>query len=110
MPIMSKAQITTGSSKNVDLAPYIEFCEGLAIGSRVVVPLEEGETSRVVMRAFNKAAKQSGRRLSRVATDPDSIGFRVLPLEKRAINMTAEQRAERAAKIRAAVMARRTAS
>lgn len=109
MPILSKAQVTVGpvtaQTDNVDIAPYLEFMSGLQVGSKVILPLEEGENARAVMRTLNRAAKQTGVRLGRVNTDLGSVGFRVRPLEKRSITMSEEvreARRQRMALVRAA--------
>lgn len=104
MPNLSKAQVTVGAPVE-DMKPYIEFFSGLQVGSKVVVPLEEGEVARTVMRAFNKAAKQTGIRISRLPSGMEQIAFKIKPLEKRPVNMTEEARQarrERMASVRAA--------
>lgn len=99
MPNFAQAEITTTTD---DLTEYKTFLRGLKVGQVVALPLEEGETSRRVMRALNAAAAQSSMRLSRLPSGEDSVKFRVVPEEKRTVNLSEEARRSRAEKIKAA--------
>jgi hypothetical protein len=103
MPKFAQAEITTTTE---DLSGYKTFLKRLAVGQVVTLPLEEGETSRRVMRALNAAAAQSNMRLSRLASDEDAVRFRVVPEEKRSVNISEDARRARAEKARATRAAR----
>ena len=98
MPDFAKAEISTTSQ---DLSGYKTFLKRLEIGQTVSLPLEAGESSRSVMRSLNAAAAQSSVRLARLPTTDGSVRFRVLPPEKRAVNLSEEARRARADKARA---------
>lgn len=108
MPNLTDAKITyREQGANVDLQPYIEFLTPLQnkIGSRVSLPLSEGDETSVVMRTLNRAAKHTGIRISRVPAEDGHIAFRIRPLEKRQITMSEEvreARRQRMASVRAA--------
>lgn len=105
MPDFTRAEI---SETTRDLSPYLTFLKRLAPGQTVAVPLERGETSRVVMRALNLAARQSGIRLARLTSERSAVRFRVLSSEKRAITMSDEQKRARVEKAMATRLRRRT--
>jgi hypothetical protein len=79
----------------------------LAVGQVVTLPLEEGETSRRVMRALNSAAEQTGMRLTRLNSPGDAVRFKVVPPEKRVVNISPEARRARIEKARATRAARK---
>jgi hypothetical protein len=98
MPKFAQAEISTTGE---DLSGYKTFLKKLAVGQVVSLPLEEGETSRKVMRALNAAAAQSAMRLSRLASPNDVVKFKVVPEEKRQVNISEEARRARVEKARA---------
>lgn len=98
MPDFARAEITTTTE---DLTHYKNFLRKLTLGQVVVLPLEDGETPRKVMRALNAAAAESSMRLSRLPSDESSVRFKVVPEEKRQVNITPEARKARAQKARA---------
>jgi hypothetical protein len=98
MPKFAQAEISTTSE---DLSGYKAFLKKLAIGQVVTLPLEEGETSRRVMRALNAAAAESEMRLSRLASEEDVVRFKVVPAEKRQVNISEAARRARVEKARA---------
>ena len=104
MPDFAKADLSTESQ---DLTAYRTFLKRLTVGQIVTLPLEDGETSRRVMRALNSAAAQSDVRLARLPASNGSVRFRVLPSEKRAINMTEAAKQARVEKAKATREARR---
>ena len=104
MPDFARAEIATTTE---DLTSYKNFLRKLAVGQVVTLPLEEGETSRRVMRALNAAAEQSGMRLSRLGSSENSVRFRVVPPEKRVVNISPEARQARIEKARATRAARK---
>jgi hypothetical protein len=106
MPDFSRAQI---SNTTEDLTSYKTFLRKLTVGQTVTLPLEEGETSRKVMRALNAAATESSMRLARVPSPPGSVRFRVVSPEKRTVNISEEARRRRVEKARATRAARRSA-
>lgn len=107
MPKFAQAEITTTTE---DLTGYKTFLKKLAIGQVVTLPLEDGETSRKVMRSLNAAAAQSSMRLARVASARDSVRFKVVPEQKRKVNISAEARRARVEKARATRAARVSSS
>jgi hypothetical protein len=111
MPEFSSAKIVkSASGALVDLTPYLKLLQSNdQPGSRIILPLEQGDRSRVIMRNMNRAADQSGMRIRRsLPGTPNAIDIVVMNPEKRSLNLTDEQRAERGAKIKAARMANRT--
>jgi hypothetical protein len=104
MPKFAQAEITTTSE---DLSGYKTFLKRLAVGQVVSLPLEEGETSRKVMRALNAAAEQSNMRLSRLPSGEDVVRFKVVPEEKRSVNISEAARRARVEKARATRASRR---
>jgi hypothetical protein len=76
VPDFDRAQISTTTA---DLTPYAGFLRKLQVGQTVTLPLEEGESTRTVMRALNAAARQLGMRLARLPLAGGSLRFRVLP-------------------------------
>ena len=105
MPDFARAQIT---NTTLDLSAYRCFLRKLAVGQVVTLPLDEGETSRQLMRRLNDAAQESSMRLGRLPSDGFSVRFKVLPLEKRAIDLSPEAkqaRTEKATATRAARLA-----
>ena len=103
MPKFAQAEISTTGE---DLSGYKNFLKKLAVGQVVTLPLEEGETSRRVMRALNAAAAESNMRLSRLASGGDVVKFKIVPEEKRSVNISEEARRARAEKARATRAAR----
>jgi hypothetical protein len=53
------------------------------------------------MRALNAAAAESGMRLTRLSADESAVRFRVVPPERRSVNVTPEARQARIEKARA---------
>jgi hypothetical protein len=106
MPNFAQAKI---SSQTDDLSEYRTFLRSLKVGQVVTLPLEEGETTRKVMRTLNSVAREHKVRLARISSPENAIKFRVMPAEKRAVNLTEEQRRTRAEKARATREARRQA-
>jgi hypothetical protein len=104
MPNFARAEISTTTE---DLTSYKNFLRKLTVGQVVTLPLEEGETSRRVMRALNSAAEQSGMRLTRLNSAGDSVRFKVVPSEKRVVNISPEARRARIEKARATRAARK---
>ncbi|MGH2369103.1 MAG: hypothetical protein ACRDI2_12975 [Chloroflexota bacterium] len=98
MPNFARAEISNTSE---DLSQYRTFLKKLNVGQTVTLPLEVGETSRKVMRALNAAAAEAEMRLTRVASPEGSVRFRVVPPEKRTVNLSEEARRQRAEKARA---------
>jgi hypothetical protein len=103
MPKFAQAEITTTTE---DLSGYKTFLKKLTVGQVVTLPLDDGETSRKVMRSLNAAAAQSSMRLARVASPRDSVRFKVVPEQKRKVNISAEARRARVEKARATRAAR----
>ena len=104
MPDFANAEISTDTQ---DLTAYRTFLKRLTVGQTVSLPLEEGETSRKVMRALNSAAAQSNLRLARLRSEGKEVRFRVLPPEKRSVTISDEAKQARVAKARATRRARR---
>jgi hypothetical protein len=104
MPDFARAEISTTSE---DLSAYKAFLRKLAVGQVVTLPLEDGETTRKVMRALNAAAVESNMRLSRLPSAEDSVRFKVVPEEKRTVNISPEARRARVEKARATRAARK---
>jgi hypothetical protein len=98
MPDFARAQITTTTA---DLSAYRGFLRKLAVGQVVTLPLDEGETSRQIMRRLNDAAQKGSVRLGRLPAEGHSVRFKVLPLEKRAIDLSPEAKQARTEKARA---------
>lgn len=107
MPNFAKAEISTAVE---DLTVYKTFLKRLVVGQVVMLPLEEGETTRRVMRALNSAARESGVRLSRLASESSMVRFKVMPSEKRPVVLTPEARQARTDKARATKASRRQAA
>jgi hypothetical protein len=105
LPDFSRAEI---SNTTIDLTSYVTFLKKLSRGQIVTLPLEAGETPRTVMRAINAAAAESRLRLARLDSPSGTVRFRVLPPEKRALNLTDEAKQARVAKARATRARRRT--
>jgi hypothetical protein len=98
MPDFAKAEI---SNESQDLTAYRTFLKRLTVGQTVSLPLEESETSRKVMRALNSAAASSGIRLARLPSSNGEVRFRVLPPEKRSVNISDEAKRSRVEKAKA---------
>ena len=98
MPNFARAEISTTTE---DLTGYKNFLRKLTVGQVVTLPLEEGETTRKVMRALNSAAEQSGMRLARLESPPDAVRFKVASPEKRSVNISPEASRLRSEKARA---------
>ena len=103
MPDFARAQVTETAE---DLSAYLTFLRRFTAGQVVTLPLEDGESSRVVMRTLNRAATQSAIRLARLPSNGNAVRFRVLSAEKRSITLSEEARRARAAKARATRRAR----
>lgn len=103
MPVFEKAVVST---ETFDLGPLVKFLSPIQFGNRVSLPLSENETSRKVMRHLNRAAAKCGKRLVRIPCEENAVQFRVVPAERRTINMSAEQRAARVLKTKATRAAR----
>jgi hypothetical protein len=105
MPDFTRAEI---SNTTTDLTTYVTFLKKLSRGQTVTLPLEAGERPRTVMRAINAAAAESQLRLARLDSPSGTVRFRVLPPEKRALNLTNEAKQARVEKARATRARRRT--
>ena len=99
MPDFTKAKVQQ-SGVSEDLTPYLKLLEPIQPGQRVILPLSADDRPRIVARSMNRAAKQLGKRLARIAGNPSTVDFRVKPLEVRPTSLTAEQKAARVAKAR----------
>jgi hypothetical protein len=104
MPDFGKAEIST---ENQDLTAYRSFLKRLTVGQTVTLPLDEGETTRKVMRALNSAAASSDLRLARLPSGTGAVRFRVLSPEKRTVNLTDEAKRARVEKAKATRAARK---
>src|SRR5690349_13001651 len=104
MPDFSRAQVSEGAQ---DLTQYKTFLKKLAVGQVVTLPLEQGESSRAVVRSLNSAAQQSDMRLTRLPSQGSAIRFRVASPQKRRVNISAEARKARAQKAQATRAAKR---
>lgn len=98
MPDFARAQITTSAA---DLSAYTSFLRTLQVGQVVILPLEEGETSRQVMRHLNAAAGQLPLRVQRLPSDSQEVRFKVLPANKREVRITEEAKRARVEKAKA---------
>jgi hypothetical protein len=98
MPDFKRAEITTGTQ---DLSDYMTFLRKLQVGQAVSLPLEEGESTRRVMRSLNAAAGQLGMRLTRLPTSNGSVRFRVLSPDKRRVSISDESKRARVEKAKA---------
>jgi hypothetical protein len=98
MPDFTRAEISTTTT---DLTAYVTFLKKLSRGQTVTLPLDAGETTRTVMRAFNSAAAESRLRLARLNSPSGTVRFRVLAHGKRTINLTEEAKRARVAKAKA---------
>ncbi len=98
MPDFSKAVIGTVTE---DLSEYVAFLKKRVLSEVCEVPLKPEETTRKVMRAFNKAADQLGIRLARIVSSEDSVRFKVVPQERRKVNLSPEARRARVEKAKA---------
>ena len=96
MPLFSKAKVEMAAVE--DISKEIEFLESITIGNIVSIPLGKEEGTRDTMRRLNRAAKHVGKRLSRIPTDASTVKFKVQPIERRVVNLSAEQRIARVAK------------
>ncbi len=96
MPDFSKAQVSIG--RDEDLSEYRTFLKRLEVGLVVTLPLKPGESTRAVMRALNTVAQQNNMRLARLPSDKETVRFRVLSPEKRALNLSEETRTARVQK------------
>jgi hypothetical protein len=106
MPDFARAEISTASE---DLTEYKRFVRSLKVGQVVTLPLETGATSRRVMRSLNSAAQESSVRLGRLPSDNGAVRFKVLPEEKRQVNISEEGKRARVEKAMATRAARRQA-
>lgn len=104
MPDFAKAEV---SNETTDLTPYRTFLKHLEVGQAVTLPLEQGETTRKVMRALNLAAGYNSMRLARLPSDNGAVRFRVLSPAKRKMNISKETKQARVEKSRATRAARR---
>lgn len=103
VPLFEKAKITDTSE---DLTPYMKLLEPLVYGQRVEQPLENGETTRKVMRSMNRAADRLNKRLVRIPSDSHKVVFRIGRAERRKLNISAEEIARRVAKAKATIAAK----
>jgi hypothetical protein len=62
------------------------------------------------MRALNSAAQDAGMRITRLESDASSVRFKVVPAERRTIQISPEARRARAEKARATKMRNRQQS
>jgi hypothetical protein len=106
MPNFTQAQITSAAE---DMSAYRTFVRSLKVGQVVTLPLEEGESTRRVMRALNAAAKDHRVRLARLSSLENAVRFRVMPVEKRSVNLSEDAKQARVEKARATREARRRA-
>jgi hypothetical protein len=104
MPDFARAKIQSPAE---ELGEYKAFLRTLKEGQRVALPLEEGETSRTVMRGLNRAAAESQMRLLRLPSDRQSVRFVVHSAEKRSVNISPEKIRERTERAKATRAARR---
>jgi hypothetical protein len=107
MPNFARAEISTTTE---DLTPYKNFLRKLNVGQVVTLPLEQGETTRKVMRCLNAAARQLSMRLARLPSESHTVRFKVANPEKRVVNLSPEARRARVEKARATRAAKRQAS
>jgi hypothetical protein len=98
MPDFTSAEITTGTQ---NLTAYTSFLRKLQVGQAVSLPLEEGESTRRVMRSLNAAAGQLGMRLTRLPSADGSVRFRVISPERRQVKISDEAKRARVEKARA---------
>ncbi|NBO46957.1 MAG: hypothetical protein EBU85_08145, partial [Actinobacteria bacterium] len=103
VPFFEKAKVTATSE---DLTSYMKFLEPLVYGQRVEQPIENGETTRKVMRSLNRAADRLNKRLVRIPSDASKVVFRVGRTERRKLNIPAEEIARRVAKAKATLAAK----
>ena len=106
MPDFGKAEI---SAESQDLSAYRTFLKRLTVGQTVSLPLEEGETTRKVMRALNSAAASSEMRLARLPSSNGEVRFRVLSPEKRSVYISEGAKRARVEKAKATREAHRQA-
>jgi hypothetical protein len=104
MPDFAKAEV---SNETTDLTPYRTFLKHLEVGQAVTLPLEQGETTRKVMRALNLAAGYNSMRIARLPSDNGAVRFRVLSPTKRGMNISKEAKRARVEKAKATRAARR---
>jgi hypothetical protein len=104
MPNFAQAEIR---SPTEDLGEYKAFLRTLKVGQTVTLPLEPGESSRVVMRGINSVAAEAKMRINRLPSDEGTVRFRVMEAEKRAVNVTPQQLRARTEKARATREARK---
>jgi len=84
-----------------DLTEVLSFLRTVSVGEQVVLPLSTGERSNRAMRSLNAAAKQLSLRLARRKSADTEVIFKVMPVAKRPVSITAEAKAERVAKAKA---------
>ncbi|CAA9282310.1 MAG: hypothetical protein AVDCRST_MAG77-3960 [uncultured Chloroflexi bacterium] len=80
MPAFDRAVIAQHAE---DLTEYETFLRQLTPGQEVRLPIEPGESSRVVARRLNTAASSVGIRLQHHPRTVGAVAFRVMPGEKR---------------------------
>ena len=81
MPAFDRAVIASHAE---DLTEYETFLRQLTPGQEVRLPIEAGESSRVVARKLNSAAASVGIRLQHHPRTVGAVAFRVMPGEKKA--------------------------
>ena len=70
--------VATGSINETELAQYRLFLSKYSEGSRINLPLAEGETSRVVMRYLNASAEILGKKIHRISSSKTVLTFRLV--------------------------------
>jgi len=80
MPKFESAEVVvaTGSISEIELAQYRLFLSKYSDGSRINLPLVEGETSRVVMRYLNASAEILGKKIHRISSSETVLTFRLV--------------------------------
>ncbi len=104
MPDFTKAEV---SNETTDLTPYRTFLKRVEVGQSVTLPLENGETSRKVMRALNLAAGHNNMRITRLPSENRAVRFRMVSPAKRRANISEEAKRARVEKAQATRAARR---
>ena len=80
MPKFESAEVVvaTGSISEIELAQYRLFLSKYPDGSRINLPLADGETSRVVMRYLNASANILGKKIHRISSNETVLTFRLV--------------------------------
>jgi hypothetical protein len=103
MPDFTKAEVANTAA---DLSAYLAFLKRLEVGQVVTLPLEQGESTRKVMRNLNAAAGSSSMRIARLPSAAGVVRFRVVAPAKRVVTMSEDARRARVEKARATRAAR----